>query len=301
MNVILTRYLDMGWRVLPCWPTSKIGALRWNQASSDPATIEAWSRGRLIGCDEPKRCAAWRYKYRDANWAVVLGPESGLLALDVDGMEGEAALTQLRREYGLPLAPQCNSGGAKGGFHLYFRYPEIRSSHIPSESQRPDDRPEGTGASAPRLRNHVQLAPRLELRAAQHLLMLPPSRHADTGWPYTWAHERAPWTVAPPPAPDWMIKALTPTPPAPRPHPETYTNPTGALRSAAEQVATATNGTRNDTLYRAAVWLAHDVTPTPTVDEILAVLVPAALGIGLSEQEACGTIRSAARRVTDGR
>jgi Bifunctional DNA primase/polymerase, N-terminal len=73
--------------------------------------------------------------------------------------------------------------------HRHFRWPEGRE-----------------------LRNHARLGTKVEVRGAKHLLMVPPSRHAKTGWGYEWAKRRAPWELQLPEAPGWILERMKPEP-----------------------------------------------------------------------------------------
>ena len=167
----LDPYLQLGWNLLPCGEKTKIGiGMSWRFATRYRAKVAWWAR-----------------RWPDANWAIHCGPVSGVVVVDVDGPEGEVQLRGLRRSHGLPMAPQCLSGGASAGQHLYFAFPR-----------------------GERLRNALRLGPKLEVRAHKHLVLLPPSRHPTTGWEYRWLVGRAPWEMPLPQMPGWLLDAMAP-------------------------------------------------------------------------------------------
>jgi Bifunctional DNA primase/polymerase, N-terminal len=245
------------WQLLPMVYATKRAALPFHCASNDADTIRRWygPHGR----------------YRTANVAVMCGRVSGVIGIDVENAEGEAELKRL----GMPLGPRCNSGGTRGGFHIYVTYPE----------------------QAGPLRGQVTVAPGLELRGNNHLLMLPPSIHPKSQQPYWWAPGYEPWKfVVLPEAPQWVIDALI------KPERELYRPPAGplddryvakALQNELDGLEAVPEGTRNHTLFRVACKLfrfGQEHAPL-----IAQELMDKALYIGLSEYESKGTLQSAAR------
>jgi hypothetical protein len=273
------RYAALGWRVLPCWPGTKKGIVRHSEASADPAVIHAWQRGEPVPGWEPRTAEAWRRQARFAGWALALGPESGVLALDVDGPEGERSLAELERRHGAldDLLPMVESGSG-AGWHLYFWHPggELLNRHI---------------------------GPSLEARGDKLLLMLPPSRH-PSGGRYRWAEGRDPITAPLQLPPAWLVDLLQPEPPVERPQWQPSAQPVTtrqaylerAIEAELSAVAGAARGARNETLNRAAHALLR-FAGDGGVDRAAIVdgLVAAARHAGLRPSEALPTIRSAAR------
>jgi hypothetical protein len=115
-------YARRGWAVLPLWwtksgrcacgrseckpgkhPLWKLAPNGVNNASSDPALVEAW----------------WR-AYPKANIGLATGRASGRIVLDVDGEVGEASLARLETEHGpLPITVEALTGK---GRHIEFEY-----------------------------------------------------------------------------------------------------------------------------------------------------------------------------------
>jgi hypothetical protein len=275
----LLRYAALGWRVLPCWPGTKKAIEPHTAASADPAVIQAWQRGEPVPGWEPRTAEAWRRQSRFAGWALALGPASGVLALDVDGAQGERSLADLERRHG-PLEDSLAmvESGSGLGWHLYFRHPggELLNRHI---------------------------GPSLEARGDKLLLMLPPSRH-PSGGRYRWADGRDPIAARLQLPPAWLVDLLQPEPAVERPQwqPSVQPVPSRAayLQRAIEAeliaVAGAPEGARNQTLNRSAHALlrfAADGAVDPGA--IVEGLVAAARHAGLRPSEALPTIRSAAR------
>lgn len=105
-------YAGAGWPVIPLEPGGKRPLLKnWpNQASTDPRRISEW----------------WS-RWPHANIGILTGPQSGLLAVDVDDVPG---LEALQKENG-PLPATRTHATGSGGIHYLFRYPanvEIRNS-----------------------------------------------------------------------------------------------------------------------------------------------------------------------------
>src|SRR6185503_9603785 len=90
----------------------------------------------------------------------------------------------------------------------------------------------------------------IDPRRGRLSVTIPPSIHITTKQPYRWLH--APWDIAPPVAPAWLVK-LVEEPPEPAP-PRQTVDTTDAARNrlyrAATAVAQAGQGGRNETLNR---------------------------------------------------
>lgn len=127
-------YADHGFPVVPLWwsddgqcgcgnkscksiakhPISQLAPNGLHDASDDTATIANW----------------WR-RYPRANIGIRTGPESGILAVDVDDYKGGAdGLAELERRIGsLPQTVTVNTGG--GGRHGIYRFP---GGEVPNRS-----------------------------------------------------------------------------------------------------------------------------------------------------------------------
>jgi hypothetical protein len=254
----IERVALLGWR---CIPVTRKRAGFWKGYLKDAT------------CDLDA-LAQWSRLYPNCNWSVV--PDgSGVWALDVDvpGAEHEADGTawvrQMVERHGpLPARPHGRSGG--GGHLLVFK---DAGAPIKCESGYP--------------------VAGIDPRARRVQFTIAPSTHRN-GNPYRW--HVAPWEVAPPEAPAWLLKAVAPPPRHPLPaRPRVPTTDTARrqLARALDNIACAGPGRRNSTLnqqaFSVARWIAAGL-----LDETEAVgaLYAAGLAAGLTTTEVRMTIKS---------
>ena len=171
MHALALSYWKRGFSVVPQRPGAKSPAVRWKRYQDMLPTrgcIDAW----------------WLEDFRDAGIAVILGPRSGLFAIDVDGAEPHRVLVERLGE--LPIAPQVQSGsGDANRFHLFFRYPVgVR-----------------TKAKATPWHDH------LEFRGHRGIIVLPPSLH-KSGNRYRWLPGRSLDDLELPELPEPVLEAL---------------------------------------------------------------------------------------------
>jgi hypothetical protein len=122
-------------------------------------------------------------EFPDAGIALILGPTSGLLVVDVDGQEAHAAY--LERLGTLPEAPMVFSGSNKFcSYHQYFKYPDLP-----------------TNAKA------TPWNPNLEFRGYGGTIVAPPSLH-PSGNRYRWAPGRSLDDLPLPEVPEPILKEL---------------------------------------------------------------------------------------------
>ena len=100
----LGAYAKLGWKLVLLNDAGERGKLPrfrdWGtRASSDIATVEGWAR-----------------KHPNANWGLLLGPQSGVIDVEADGPDGERLLTEL---VGNVATPSYSSGR---GTHRLFRW-----------------------------------------------------------------------------------------------------------------------------------------------------------------------------------
>jgi hypothetical protein len=242
-----------GWHVFPCAPGGKEPALRgnWQQhATTDPRQVRDW------------------WTRRPFNIGISCGP-SGLVVIDLDipkaggQLGGTESFWRLCDSHRQPVPRTFAVATPSGGWHLYFaaRDGDVRNSA-------------------------GKLAPLVDVRAAGGYVIGPGSRIGDRG--YT-LHNAA----CPAPLPDWLAALLSTPPPPPIPRPcavpdlgKTATAyAMSALRNEAERVATAVDGTRHDTLNRAAFALGQLV-GAGLLQELTVItsLADAAAQSGLSRQ-----------------
>ena len=256
----IERVALLGWCLVPMARRSRKGLWKGylDDATHDLDTLERW-----------------QHQHPGCNWAVV--PEgSGVWALDVDvagpdhANDGVGALRDLCALHGpLPERPHGRSGG--GGHLLIFR---------------------DTGA--PVTPGSGKPAPGLDTCSRRSSFTISPSRHRRTGAAYRWVV--APWDLAPPPAPEWLLSMLAP-PPAP-PRPARPVVPTGdaamrALLRSFDVTSEAPPGGRNQALHRRSV-LVGGFVGAGALDRATAEreLIAAGMRAGQSRTEAASTVRS---------
>src|SRR5829696_5543742 len=154
------RYHRRGFWAIPLKPRSKEPSLRElapflkRPATSEEMLSNEWQWGGV---------------------GLVTGEGPGLLVLDADGPEGEAAL----KERGHPPTPMARTG--RGGLHLYFRHP------------------------GGELRTKIKRVPGLDVKAAGGYVVAPPSV-GPTGGQYEWII--APENVDFADPPEWLTRLL---------------------------------------------------------------------------------------------
>jgi hypothetical protein len=215
-------------------------------------------------CD-PGQVFRWWTRMPDANIGLACGEPSGLWVLDVDGVEGEESLLALG--HGFPATTTQYT--PSGGLHFLFQ-------HLP-----------GLGNTA------GSIGPKLDSRGDGGYIVASPSHVA--GRPYRWAGKQEPA-----PIPGWLV-SLVRKPPVERKAVAT-TERSGyagaALSAEIMSVTSAVEGTRNDTLNRAAFSIGTLVgAGLLGRDEVCTRLVEAAVASGLPEHESKATVE---RGVRDG-
>lgn len=200
---------------------------------------------------------AWWSRTPEANIGLPCGEPSGLWVVDIDGDEGLEAFCRLG--HGIPATLTAET--PSGGLHLLFADPG------------------GLGNTA------SKIAPNVDTRGTGGYIVAAPSVHPNGGR-YRWFGK-----AQPEPVPGWLIR-LVRQPPKDRPVRTVSTsgNVDGyvgrACEAEAEMVATALQGTRNDTLNRAG-WNLGTLVGAGVLDREHAylLLADAARAAGLDERE----------------
>jgi len=192
------------------------------------------------------------------NIGVACGQPSGIFVLDVDGQEGMETLVGFGHGFPTTLCQTTPSGGV----HFVFR-------HSP-----------GLGNTA------GKLGPKLDTRGDGGYIVAAPSQVA--GNPYRWLGK-----VPIQPLPGWLLTMLRPPKRTPKAVRKAdlggYAGKVATLEL--NRVETAAEGTRNDTLNRAAFALGTLVgAGLLGVEDVRARLMNAAAACGLSEQESRQTV-----------
>jgi hypothetical protein len=161
--------LQRGWSVVPQLPGAKHPCVKWKPYKEALPSDADWQ--------------TWARLWPQAGLALVLGPVSGIFAVDVDGTDAHQELIQ--RLSGEPLAPKSLSGSRQPNrYHLFFRHPGVL-----------------TKAKA------TPWHPKLEFRSKGGIVIIPPSKH-KSGHCYVWAPGQSPDELAFPDLPDQVLRAL---------------------------------------------------------------------------------------------
>jgi hypothetical protein len=178
-------YLRLGWSVLPLCPPDHAGAGSEHSRkckSPGKAPVLPWKEYQRRLPAEAEVREWWRY-HAGRNVGLALGPVSGLVRVDLEGLGADA----LRRKGDLPVTLTFPSGRRDGsGWGLLYATPpgvELRTTVEPM----------------------VVGELRLQGRGAQSAL--PPSRHKDGGL-YAWLPGRGPGELEVATMPDWMVDAM---------------------------------------------------------------------------------------------
>jgi hypothetical protein len=204
--------------------------------------------------------------------AIRTGAASGVIVLDIDPRHGgEDSLARLIDDYG-PLPENRIVQTGSDGLHIYLAHP------------------------GGKVRNNVgqRLGDGIDIRGDGGYVIAPPSRHIS-GNAYTWT-AKGPCL---PEAPRWLLDLLAETKRrqpraegavAPE-HLDTWAR--AALEREVAAVRSARDGTRNNTLNRAAYSLGQ-IVAIGELDEgaVASCLVDAAWSAGLGEREALATVSS---------
>jgi hypothetical protein len=269
----------MHWSVVPLMPGTRQGYIKWLPYQT-------------ILPSEDEIFLWWGQRYTDASIGLVLGPLSGVFAIDVDNAAAEDALINLLSE--IPDCPTQQSGSYSADQpwkkHYVFRHPiDLR-----------------TGA------RWEPLAKGLEFRGNRGLLVLAPSVHKSGNGEYGWEEGHAIWQQELPPLPTPLLKLLVDRnnrkDQEQVPH---HRNPAAALESGLPRIGFNRRsfsvrtreflgghvnvGERNDRLFAAA----REMRDYGVLVELAKTkLVPAAQALGLGDEEINATIASAYSRTT---
>lgn len=213
---------------------------------------------------DPEQVRALFESHPDATGIGLDCGKSSLVVIDVDDWDGFSDLTA--RLDAIPPTATTTTGG--GGMHLLFHASDVRVRNSASK-----------------------LAKGVDVRGDGGYIVLPPSAH-DSGDVYAWSSR-----TAPAPLPGDLLRMLTPPPPsAPVVTSTAGQDRWGEQVLAAEvgRMAMASEGTRNQTLYEAALKVLSAV-KGGHIDRTRAeqALLTAGMQAGLDEHESHRTIRSA--------
>ena len=269
---VAARYAAHGWPVVPLHTPQGGGCTCRRPDCGSPGKHPRTARGLHDASTDVDRIGSWWRRWPDANVGVVTGAASGLVVLDIDLPDGPDTLARLEAEHGR-LPATCEQRTGSGGRQLLFAHP---------------GQPVG---------NRTGVRPGIDVRADGGYIVVPPSTHAS-GARYRWTGR-----VPPAPTPVWLLKLLDRTrspnlavavPASPLPagnRQERYA--ASALHRELALVASAVEGSRNDTLNRAAFNLGQ-LAAVGLVDRqhVADQLERVAVGNGLNAVESRRTIAS---------
>lgn len=144
-------------------------------------------QGVLEAGTDPIIIRQWWGSYVDANIGVATGDASGVVVLDIDTKAGgETSLANLEQRYEeLPDTWAVETGG--GGFHFYFRMPNV-------------DVRNSAGA----------IGSGIDVRGNGGYVVAPPSLH-KSGERYRWSEALHPRVIPhPAPMPQWLLDRIAP-------------------------------------------------------------------------------------------
>lgn len=197
----------------------------------------------------------WNRKFPDCNIGIPTGLVNNIFIVDVDGAQGLKSLNRLELIYGKLDAPTVKTGKGK---HLYFQMPENIEIKC----------------STSKIADHI------DIRANGGYVVAPPSIH-ETGHQYTW--ENFTFNQDFPQAPSWLISLIT--------NAEKQTLPVSGLL---EEISSAPQGQRNDTLYKRSISLINRSRKEfLDMNEVKENIINAGMQSGLSREEASKTFDNA--------
>ena len=141
-------YLALGYSVIPIEQGGKKPLVKWAQYQNRRASEE--------------EVRQWYTKDPDAGVAIVSGPISGIVVVDVDGKKGMDSLKSLGLDDAKLRTPTVKTGK---GFHMYFKHPGHRVNNSAGK-----------------------IMPGIDIRGDGGYVVAPPSRHQN-GQQYDWIRE----------------------------------------------------------------------------------------------------------------
>lgn len=173
-----------GWPVIPLHSPMAQGCTCGRADCASPAKHPRTAHGLKDASRDPATIREWWSCWPDANIGMVTGPESGIIVVDVDGVEGRKSLADLeRQEFTLPATLTVTTGRADGGEHRYFRLPSGVDIHNDQSGK---------------------IGPHIDVRGTGGYAVCPPSGHAS-GKPYRFIDPSVPLA----PLPEWVVHRLT--------------------------------------------------------------------------------------------
>lgn len=172
-------YADRGWKVFPLHTSKKSACSCGNPSCSSAAKhprIKEWQKSCS---DKLPQIEDWWKKWPDANIGLATGNASGFFVIDIDPRHGgKESLQDLVKKNGVfPKTLASNTGG--GGYHLFFKEPNIR------------------------ITNRINLLPGIDIRGDGGYVVAPPSFH-HSGAQYSWTKDLKESSIQD--APNWLLE-----------------------------------------------------------------------------------------------
>lgn len=274
LGEVAVRYARHGWPVVPLTTPGSGGCSCGDRSCGSPGKHPRIREGLRNASADPQQVRRWWSRWPEANIGVRTGAPSGLVVVDVDLPEGPASLADLERRHDR-LPATCEQRTGSGGRQLLFAHP------------------------GEPVRNRTGVVAGIDVRADGGYIVVPPSRHAS-GDRYRWTAR-----LAPADPPGWLLELVAKrdrTPTVARTTAPVHTEQAGpvprryadaAMRGELTRLAAAVEGTRNDTLNRAAFNLGQLVAGGLLDRDQVAVRLEQVAGqIGLGQAETRRTIAS---------
>jgi bifunctional DNA primase/polymerase-like protein len=250
-------YAALGWHVVPLYEPAanpigcSCGRSTGPQKCASPAKHPRTVNGLDDSTTDETTIQQWWGMWPSANIGIRTGAVSGIVVVDIDSPEGEAALAPL-----LPSGLATPTQTTGKGRHLLFSHP------------------------GEMIQNRGRFRPGCDVKGDRGYIVAAPSRHAS-GHQYAWAEGRDPADLRLAPIPPTLLQALT----SPRPSLVAYSVGSSdrplqddeiAIRVRAYMAKLPTGlrdgQGRNDVCFRLSCWLLHDMgldggVARPWVDE----------------------------------
>lgn len=180
------KYAEIGFAVIPLYPydyfdVKRAGKVPW---------LKGW---QARGIPTKEEIADWYSKKPTSNIGAVMGNNSGLIGIDIDGELGEKLL-QEKSNGDIPDAWEFLTPG--GGRRILYRIPEgVTVRKVKAKESKEDKENKGEHEELAYFGNGSQT-------------VLPPSIHPKTGGVYKWVQGKTPNDIECAIAPAWLIEEM---------------------------------------------------------------------------------------------
>lgn len=178
VNDAALKYAGRGWNVIPLFGTDGSKCECGPKNCSSPGKHPRIGQWRDAGTTDPTGISGWWSKWPNSNIGIVTGKASGIVVVDVDGDNGDAAFRHLCANHN--FVPETLTVSTGRGRHHYFAHPGVQV-------------PNSAGA----------IADGVDVRGDGGYIVAPPSVHRS-GAIYKWAAE----DQALQQIPDWLLQRM---------------------------------------------------------------------------------------------